>query len=366
MPLIPQVFPETLYFDITIDGIGFPYAINGRMRHGINGARVFSCSFAGKDALELCRLGAIVEVSWGRGNLSNLVGDRKFIGIIKDLKPKAGASAFTALDYTTLLAESQYVYYKPQDYIGSDLYFAAADACDYKGIDITRLVSGSGMFITKDMDLFGWKTRKEFIDACFDEMKVLVNDGRHPTNTIKQWNYAIRSGKVMDFFLPDPYNTVPFPYIVISEENNNIIGEDLVSQIDTTRIINAITVVSKDDDTIYAQLEDAGSQDRFGVVGKFITYPSTNKSELEDVAYKVLNRFKEPTVTYTVSLANVDNLDIGDLIQIDVPSLPKNVVKTVVGYEVSFAETVSTRYQIGQPKVSIQEYIDLLKEPTNR
>jgi len=166
--------------------------------------------------------------------------------------------------------------------------------------------------------------------------------------------------------LPDPYNTVPFPYIVISEENNNIIGEDLVSQIDTTRIINAITVVSKDDDTIYAQLEDAGSQDRFGVVGKFITYPSTNKSELEDVAYKVLNRFKEPTVTYTVSLANVDNLDIGDLIQIDVPSLPKNVVKTVVGYEVSFAETVSTRYQIGQPKVSIQEYIDLLKEPTNR
>ena len=216
------------------------------------------------------------------------------------------------------------------------------------------------------MDLFGWKTRKEFIDACFNEMKILVNDDRHPTNTIRQWNYGIRTGKVMDFFLPDPDHTLASPYLIISEENNNLIQEDVVSQIDTTRIINAITVVSKDDETIYAQLEDAGSQHRHGVIGNFLQYPSTDKNELEDVAYKVLNRFKDPTISYTVSLSNVDNLDLGDLIAIDVPSLPKSTIKTVIGYEVDIADTITTRFMIGQPKLSIQEYIDILKEPIDR
>ena len=366
MPVIGAVFPETLYFDTTVDGVSFPYALHGRMRHGINGARVFSCSFAGKEALELCRLGAVIEVSWGRGNLTNLIDDRKFTGIIKDLRPKGGSSAFTAIDYTTFLAESQYVYYKSEDYIGMDLYFAAALACDYKGIDTSRLIQGSGIFITENMNLFGWKTRKEFIDACFNEMKILVNDDRHPTNTIRQWNYGIRTGKVMDFFLPDPDHTLASPYLIISEENNNLIQEDVVSQIDTTRIINAITVVSKDDETIFVQLEDAGSQHRHGVIGNFLQYPSTDKNELEDVAYKVLNRFKDPTISYTVSLSNVDNLDLGDLIAIDVPSLPKSAIKTVIGYEVDIADTIATRFMIGQPKLSIQEYIDILKEPIDR
>ena len=157
---VAQVFPETLYFDITIDGNAFPYALTAKMQHGVNSARSLSCSFTTKEALEMCRLGAIVEVNWGRGNLTNLVDDKTFIGIIKDLKPNPNTSTFTALDYTTFLAESQYSFYKSEDYIGKDLYFAAAQACDYKGIDTSRLISGSGILITKNMNLFGWKTRK--------------------------------------------------------------------------------------------------------------------------------------------------------------------------------------------------------------
>ena len=366
MPLLPQVFPETLYFNVTIDGRAFPYATSAKMQHAMNGARAFTCSFAGKEALEMCRLGAIVEVNWGRGNLHNLTDDKTFIGIVKSLKPQSNTATFTAMDYTTFLAESQYVLYKAQDYIGTDLYFAAASACDYKGIDTSRLVSGSGMLITKEMDLFGWKTRKEFIDACFEEMKVLVNDNPHPPNTIRQWQYAIRNGKVMDFFLPDPDNSVNAPYLSLSVEKGNVLDENLVSQIDTTRIVNAITVVSKDSETEYIQLEDAGSQDKYGVIGKFMTHPTTNIAEMENAAYKVISRFKEPTVSYSVSLTNRDNLDLGDLVEIDMPSLPKSDIKTVVGYEVTFGDSINTRYTVGQPKVSYKEYIDLLTKPTNR
>ena len=367
MPIVVRaLFPETLYFSITIDGVAFPYATEGSIKHTVNGARAFSCGFAGKEALLHCRLGAVVEVSWGRGNLSNLIDDRKFTGIIKDLKPRTGGSFFTAVDYVTFLAESQYVQYKAEDYIGEDLYYAAARACDYKGIDTSRLIGGSGILITKDMDLFGWKTRKEFVDACFDEMKIVVNDERHPNNTIRQWNYAIRSGKRMDFFLPDADNTIPQSHITISEESGNLLEEEVVSQIDTTRLINAITVVSSKDEDIYVKLEDSNSQKTYGIIGKFLSHPSTDKNELEKIGYKVLNRFKEPTVSYSVSLANSDNLDIGDLVTIDVPSLPKAVTKTIVAYEVSLGDTLVTRYDVGQPKVSLKEFVDLVKEPTNR
>tara|TARA_Y100000401_G_scaffold50387_1_gene39318 strand:- start:529 stop:1635 length:1107 start_codon:yes stop_codon:yes gene_type:complete len=368
MGLFNQVFPESLYIIVKVDDILFPNITSAKMQHGVNAARSFSCSFAGKEALEHCRLGAKVEVHFGRGMPdSNIFKDDKtFIGIIKSLKPGSTSSSFTALDYTTHLAESQYVNYKAQDYIGEDLYFAAADACNYKGIDTSKLVRGSGIPITKDMDLFGWKTRKEFIDACFDEMKVLVNDDRHPTNTINQWQYAIRNGKVMDFFLPDPDNNLIYPAVTLSEQNKNIVDENVVSQIDTSRIVNAITIVSSADDKIYAQLEDFGSQDRYGVIGKFMTHPSSSKAELENAAYLLVNRFKEPTISYVVSLANQDNLDLGDLLEIDLPSIPKNVIKTIVNYEITFGDTISTRYQIGQTKISFEEYLEILKKPTNR
>ena len=366
MPAVPAApFPETLYFSLTVNGTAFPYATYGVLRASVNGSRTFSCKFQSKEALELCSIGATVEVNIGRGNLTNLIDDRKFIGIIKDLEPKENGS-FTAYDYTTFLAESQFVHYKAQDYVGQDLYFAAANACNYKGIDVSRLTQGTGLFITEEMDLFGWKTRKEFIDACFNEMKFVVNDNRHPTNTIKQWQYAIRSGKVMDFFLPDEDNTITHPHVVLSLNNNNILDEDIVSSIDTTRLINAITVVSTTDKNIYAQLEDLGSQKKYGVRGSFVSYPSTNKLFLEEVAYKVLNRFKEPTVSHAFSVTNSDNLDLGDLVSIDMPSLPKEVTKTIIEYELELSETMALRCKIGMPELTTKDYMDLLIKPTNR
>jgi|TARA_R100000995_G_C3473856_1_gene119791 hypothetical protein len=361
------VFPETLYFKVTIDDIPFPYVVEARIRHTVNTARSLTVSFAGQEALDMARLGGIVKVDWGRGNLQNLIDDSQFIGIIKSVSPKETKSTFIALDYTTFLAESQYVQYKPQDYIGEDLYFAAARACDYKGIDITRLTQGSGIMITKDMNLFGWKTRKEFIDACFNEMRVVVNDSNHPKNTLKQWQYAIRTGKKMDFFLPDPKNELlDYVSVTLSEANNNIINEGLISKIDTSKLINAITIVDKNNENIYVQLEDKHSQDNYGVVGEFVTHESANKNDLEQVGYEILNRFKEPTMSYSVSLSNEDNLDLGDNVKIDMVALKKSLIETVIGYEISLSNTVSTRYLIGQPKVTFKEYIDILKEPTDR
>ncbi len=366
MPVTPgPVFPETLFFSITIDGTSFPYATSGSLKSGVNKSRSFVCSFVGKEALEICNIGSIVEVSFGRGNLSNLIDDKKFIGIIKDLEPNELGS-FIAYDFITSLATSKHLLYKAEDYIGEDLYFAAARACDYEGIDISRLTRGSGIFITKDMNLFGWKTRKEFVDACFDEMKLLINDDRHPANTIKQWRYAIRKGKTMDFFLTDEKNSIIQPSITLSLQNKNIIDEDIISSIDSTRLINSITVVSNSDETNYIQIDDFGSQDKYGVHGSFLQYPSDDKNVLEDIGYKLLNRFSAPTISYSVSITNVDSLDLGDLIKIDMPALPKSTVEPIVEYEIELTDLLAMRCKIGQPPLSVQEYLDILSKPTDR
>ena len=366
MPITPgAVFAENLFFSITVNGSAFPYAVYSSITGSANGARVFTCRFRGREALEMCSIGSIVEVSVGRGTLTNLIDDKKFLGIIKNLEPTEEGS-FIAFDYTTFLAQSQLINYKPQDYIGHDLYFAAADACNYKGIDVSRLTQGSGIFITEDMNLFGWKTRKEFIDACFDEMRFVVNDDRHPNNTIRQWRYAIRSSNIMDFFLTDENNTIVQEDMSLSLDKNNILFDDIITQIDSSRLINAITVVSTTDRNLYVQLEDAGSQKKFGVCSSFLSYPSIDRNVLENIAYLVLNRFNEPTVSYSVSITNQDNLDLGDIIKIDTPSLNKEIAKPIIEYEIELSDTMNMRCKIGEPEVSAKEYIDLLSKPTDR
>ena len=76
--------------------------------------------------------------------------------------------------------------------------------------------------------------------------------------------------------------------------------------------------------------------------------------------------FKEPTVSYSVSLPNADYIDLGHLLEIDVPTLTKSAVLPVVGYDISIDDKVSTTFQVGQSKVTVKEYIDLLSKPSDR
>jgi hypothetical protein len=367
------VLPDNLYLNLLVDGREFHFATTITLKHEVNSARTIHCQFTGREGLEGCRLGAKVELSWHKNSPASLLFDdaRSFIGVIKTISPGENQSSFMAFDYITHLAESQFTYYKLEDYIGEDLYFAAARACDYKGIDVTRLTSGSGIFITKNMNLFGWKTRKEFIDLCFNEMKVLVDDGQHPRNTIKQWYYAIRKDNIMDFFLPDPKMEGAFPSLTVSENNNNIAGGGLVSQIDTSQMINAITVASKTDETLYAQIEDGASIDVHGIASYFLQYGSTNEAELYNVGYEVLNRYNKPSIYYNVTTQATDDISLGDLVKVKVPSIhaalyASSDILTLVGYEMSISETISTRLKLGEKPLTISQMIDIMKAPVDR
>ena len=373
MPSQKAVLPENLYLEITIDGREFNSCTSLSVKHEINSARTVRCQFEGREALEMCRLGGEVTIKWHKNapNSATFSDSKSFKGIIKSIKPGENTSIFTAFDYITHLAESQFSNYKLEDYLGEDLYFAAARACDYKGMDVSKLQSGSGIFITKDMDLFGWKTRKEFIDACFNEMKILIDDGQHPRNTINQWYYSIRKDNIMDFFLPDPNIEGAKESFTVSENNGNISGQGLVSLIDNSQMVNAITVVSSTDEAIYAQIEDGPSVDRHGISSTFVLHNTTNEAELYNVGYTILNNLNKPSIYYNITMDSVDDVTLGDLIKVQIPSVhaalyASTEILAVIGYELHIVDSISIKIQLGKKPLTVGDMIDLMKKPTDR
>lgn len=364
---------------ITVDNIPLTDVIAIELSHEINKARILTCTFKGDNSLLMCRLGGLVSFKYhiGKASQSVFTDNSSFLGIIKSISPSNNEHQFIAFDFTTLLAESQFTNYKLEDYIGEDLYFAAASACDYKfqgavaygsksSIDVSNLKSGSGIYITEGMDLFGWKTRKEFIDACFNEMKVHRDDAHHPQFAIQQFYYGIHKDNIMSFFAPDPFLKHPMPVLTLSKDNNNIPAKGVVSQIDTTRLINAITVVSKTDPTLYAQRENAPSIAKHGYVSKFIQHDSTDVNVLDNLAELILRRFNKPSIFYNVVFVDNTNLHLGDLVKLNQPELGIDEILPIVSTKLIIGTEVSFLIKLGEKPLTVQDELDILQRPTNR
>lgn len=349
--------PDTLKVVATVDGVDFSYISAFTLKQTVNGARTLTCAIQETDSLELCRLGAIITLEYGRGSL---VEGKKFIGIIKVINPSIGGASITAIDYISQLANSEYVNYKPQDYVGEDLYFAAAAAASYKEIDVSRLKQGTGMAITEGMSLWGYQTRKEFIDACFDELVEAQQDAIHPLLSYRPWYYAIHAENYMEFFQPDPQRTNAGYALAISEADQNITDEGIVAQIDTTQIFNSVTVVSKSDNTLFKTINDNHSIARYGVQSYKVDYDSADRDTLEGVARRVVNRYKSPTKSYSISLHAGEWLDLGNIVRITAPSLGTDETLPVVSYDVNASESLVTVVTLGERKLSISDYIKRL------
>lgn len=353
----PYAPPDTLKIVATIDDIEFPYITSFSLKHTTNGARTLTCAIQEVEGLELCRLGSIITIEFGRGSL---VQGKKFTGIIKVVRPSIGSASITAIDFVSQLANSEYSDYKPQDYVGEDLYFAAASAANYKTIDVSRLTRGSGLMVTENMNLWGWQTRKEFIDKCFGEMIEEQTTTQYTNQTFLPWFYAIHEEKYMEFFQPDHARTNAGYSFTISQLDQNITDEGVVAQIDTTRIFNSVTVVSKDDSTLYYTYNDDHSIQTFGVQSRQIEWDSSRKDVLEEVARGIANRFKTPTKSYTITLSDGEWLGLGDIVEITAAGLSSSETLTVIAYDIVAGESLKTSVTLGERQLSISEYLERL------
>ena len=324
----------------------------------VNEPRSVTIQVSDKESLIKCRLGAVLKIEIGRGGgVHNL----NFEGIIKIIKPGNQTHSIVALDRITFLATSEFNEFKESDIIGQDLYFLIKDAADYRDINVRETLLGSSIKATKEMGLAGLQKRKDFIDKCIEFMVASFDDDFHESTDFVRYNYAIRSGNKFDIYLADHKNTSNQAVLKISEDNANITGEGIVAQIDTTRLVNSITAQSKSDANIFKSLSNEDSIKQFGPSSALITLDTVNRGVLENTAYEVLQSFLKPTFNYAITMHNVEWVGLGDLVQLDVPVLEKDVILPVVAYETEIGDTLVTKLTLGEPELNLKDFVRQLQ-----
>jgi hypothetical protein len=359
MPLVESLIAaNTFDIEATIDGNQFLTISRILYKSAINEPRSVTLQISDKESLLKAKLGAKLVITAGRGDA---IHNLEFEGIVKVIKPGNQTHTIVAMDKITSLATSEYVFYKDSDVVGEDLYFLIRDAADYQDINVTSLLGGSGIIATKEMNLTGLQRRKDFIDNCIESMVKSFDDNFHKNTDFLRYNYAIRSGNKFDLYLSDYKHFHAKPVLTIKEDNSNITGEGIVAQIDTTRLYNSVTAVSKSDSTIYKTLQEDSSINQYGPNSTLITVDTTNRDKLEDAAYDVLQAFSTPTYSYTITMHNADWLGLGDLVALDVPMLKKDIILPVVAYETEISNTIVTKLTVGEPTLTLKDFVRQLQ-----
>tara|TARA_R110002020_G_scaffold347499_2_gene561189 strand:- start:896 stop:1477 length:582 start_codon:yes stop_codon:yes gene_type:complete len=187
------------------------------------------------------------------------------------------------------------------------------------------------------------------------------DDDYHDTLTYVPWRYAIHERGLMDFYLADYAHVRDRSVITLSPEHMNLVGGGIQAQIDTTRMCNSATYISSSDESVYSTVSDSSRIKQYGPHGKVFTFDTDRKDRLEELALDEIKRFGDPTITYTVEMADGEWIALGDLVRMRMPSLKRDEILPVVRYETTISEEITTLLTLGEPALSMAEYIDLLK-----
>jgi hypothetical protein len=349
-----KLVTDNLDIECLIDNVPFSYITGISYSHVVDAARMVKIRIGGIEPIANLHIGSEVILKAGRGETTH---NLDFRGIVTQINPSFTESEVTVVDYVTYLQNSEIVNYKEQDVLGKDLYYLAADACNYKNIDTSELLEGSGIKATKDMGLIGLQTRRRFIKKCFDFLTPIVKTDDYSEVVALQWRYGIRRNNVMDFWLEDHKNLKSEPILTITENNNTLTGSGILSNINSTQIVNSATYLSSVDSDVFVTVSDEDSIERRGVYGKLYTSSSERLDRLEELAYITVLLHKEPTITYNIMMNNGEHITLGDYIKVKVATHDKGILLPVVQVSHVITDTVESVITVGTPELSITEYI---------
>ena len=358
MPLIvSEVLADTLNVSVVADGV--PLAISELSYSAkVNSARIVYFTVDTKEYAEACRLGAKVVIQAGReASISNL----SFIGLIKEVQPTEYGAQITAMDYIALLASSTYVNYEDNDILGRDLYFLAADAMDIEEIDTSFLTQGSGIRATADMKLQGLQTRKEFIDKCFRHMYEFVEDAtsyRDKLNVV-YYQYFISINNRMEIRKIDDTNIHSGAVLSVSNRNNLV--ESIKARLDTSTMVNSATVVSSTNEDIVFTYTDADSISKYGPVSELITLNTEDYPVIVNEALLYVNRYKKPSYNFIIVIRNADHLGLGDLVEVEIPTLERKIKLPIASYSIDTANGIVSTITLGRVPLSLSQMISKIR-----
>ncbi len=381
----------------TIDGLELPGIVSLNFKHKVNSARVATLTFSNRESLEMLRIGGILKINFG---LSDAYGNKTiayedgtnmglihtpypndFYGKIKVIRPSFSSTTVTAMDLVSDLITSTAINIQWRDYGTQDMYYVARDICDHAGIDTSLLTESTKYMSTQeggklqaDFNIYGVQTRGSFLNKLFDLMTFNPTDNTllNPTTTARgaymsdplpfiQFYYAIRQDNKMEFFSPNRYDKRTSPVLKVSANEANIVGDGLVGQIDSSTIINSVTVTSSKDETKSITLEDQSSIDKYGVFSKAFGFDSTNKNRMREFAYLVIQNFKMPTNTYKMQLTGAEWVQLGDIVEISSPLLGTKEKYPVIEKEISVSDSVVTRLALGKRSISTKKLLELVQ-----
>ena len=391
-----QYVNELYNIRATIDGIELPGIVALNFKHKVNSSRIATITLESREGLEMMRIGGVLKINFGLSDayankmisyeegtylgLAPVVLPNDFYGRIKVIRPSLRTTSVTAMDLVSDLATSTMENIQWRDYGSQDMYFVAKDICDYKDIDISLLNETTKYGPAQDQgildsgfNIYGVQTRKSFLNKLFDLMSFnpqdtsLFRTGTTPSGTYMsdplpfiQFYYAIRQGKQMEFFAPNRFDKRNQPVLKIGPNEANIVGEGLVGQIDSSNLVNSVTIAAKDDVTKVVTLEDESSINKHGVFAQNFTFNTNNTNRMKEFAYTLIQKYREPTNTYKIQLTGAEWVQLGDLVEITSPIMGTKELFPVIEKEVSVSDSVVTKLTVGDRSISTKKLLELV------
>mgnify|MGYP005818663417 CR=1 FL=1 len=391
-----QYVNELYNIRATIDGIELPGIVALNFKHKVNSSRIATITLESREGLEMMRIGGVLKINFGlsdayankiisheEGTTLGLIPftlPNDFYGRIKVIRPSLKTTSVTAMDLVSDLATSTMENIQWRDYGSQDMYFVAKDICDYKDLDISLLNETTKYGPTQDQgildhgfNIYGVQTRKSFLNKLFDLMSfnpqdtALFRTGTTPSGTYMsdplpfiQFYYAIRQGKKMEFFAPNRFDKRNQPVLKIGPNEANVVGEGLVGQIDSSNLVNSVTIAAKDDATKVVTLEDESSINKHGVFAQNFTFNTNNTNRMKEFAYTLIQKYREPTNTYKIQLTGAEWVQLGDLVEITSPIMGTKELFPVIEKELSVSDSVVTKLTVGDRSISTKKLLELV------
>jgi len=389
--------PYVFQLDIKINDIQQDFVCSKlNITHEANSACTLVMELLGSSTADLFHLGSTVKVagSHGFGDLiteetpfdkyrGSTVLPLRFNGIVRLLQPKYNSVVVTCTDMVSTLATGEVRNYKAEDYVGDDLYYVAKSifddfnevsttygsalgSYDFWGgrwFDTSLLTEGSEIMATEDMNIWGVQTPKQFLDKVFDEMYkgIFPSDysvNQYEKNEYYNWKYYITHHNKVFFYYNDVNTITPKVTHKLKEDSAGIMVKGIQARVDTSRMVNSLTITNTSDKTISGLHEDQNSIAKFGKMSKTFSSNSTDGGELQDQAYKYVERYKFPTYTYTVKTGMNFMFLPSDLVEITAPSVGIDEVLPVESSTFTLNNgSIESTITLGERQLPISELI---------
>ena len=359
-----------------------------RIKRKYNTATSVTLEFNSVEVLDILHIGSQLDFYGSRkfGGGTGGIGPFQIKTSVKIMRPTETGCVVVCADRISDMATSELVDYKPNDYVGDDLMCiaksvfdtmaydyspAATQTGDQNFINTTYIESvGCGIPVSKEMNIWGLQTKKQFIDNLFSFMykKIIgTGDTEYPNNfTWLPYRYQITHQNYIQFYYTDNFHKYPRSILTLNDQDSDMItGGGIIGQIDMSQSFNSITAVSKKDSSVYALYEDVNSIAKHDRNSKKITIDSISKDYMEFIAMQIVERSKEPSYSYNFSVRHNEFFSVGDPITVQAPSLGVDVTLPITEIEIMIGNgSVETKINLGEKMLPIEQLVGLISAHT--